>query len=659
MSKRRRHKSRHNRPQPQLELAEVEAVSSSPIEGQPLTENFAAPSSSRWLHVIFACVLMALCAGMYVWTVDFPMVFDDFTYLIDNPVFHDASSFGYLGHFTEFATRPAKLGSDPDYAVNFILRPVAYASFHLNYWFDGFHPRWFRVVNVIIHALNSLLIYALVLAVFGRSAARGNLTRQSVMFIASVSAGLFAVHPLAIESVTYIIQRFTSLVVFFSLLSLWLYFLSLSASTRLRLWLLRSVAVVALLLAMQTKENAFMVPLLAVLMDWLVRGTRLRQACAQALPLLLCMPLIPILVFLTAAAQHGGIKWDTAINIVNSRDEPLNHWDYIVTQITVVAHYFRMLVWPAGQNLDPEWPRHTSLWQGPVLVALGCLAALMGAAWWLFRRYRGDVRFAASFVFMLWFFITVSVSSGIVPLPDMMAEHRSYLPSIGIFVMLACLLDRWRCAGTMGGRWFSTQRLVPLAVLVAMTALSWATCARNEVWRTSESLWKDTVAKSPNKFRTWGNLGTAYSLKGNEVKAVDCYRKALEIEPRFQNGLLNLSNSLLRLNRPKESLDTTMELIRLDENAARKGPVAFTLGLGLAGVGRYDEAVSVFRKLLAATPDDPMVHKALGLVYYQTGLPHRALDHYHRAEKVQPNDPQLQHMIRVAKQELAGRLERR
>lgn len=609
----------------------------------------SAGRAVKW-PVVIAVALLALCAGLYSWTADFPMVFDDHTYLKDNPVFTRPGSFGYLANFTEFANLPAKMGSDPDYAVNFILRPVSYATFYWNHLMDGYQPRWYRLTNIVIHWLNALLLYALVLAVLRRSVEEKTLRSSSRMFIASAAAFLFAAHPLATESVTYIIQRFTSMVLLFSLLSLWLYFTSLSSEVRSRVWLLRAASVIALLVAMQTKENAFMVPFLAVMIDWLVRGRGLKKACISAVPLLLCAPLIPLLVVLTAAAHSGGLDLDASVNIVNSRDEPLNHWHYVVTQITVVAHYLRLLIWPTGLNLDPEWPKYESLWQGPVLLSLSGLVTLLVATGWLFSRHRNDVRFRAAFAFTLWFFITVSVSSGLVPLPDMMAEHRSYVPSVGIFILAACLLDWVRLAAFWQG---SYRRIVPAFLALAVVALSWVTCVRNEVWRTNESLWKDTVAKSPGKFRTWGNLGTAYSHTGREEKAVDCYRKALEIEPRFQNGLLNLSNSLLRLNRPKESLDTTIQLIQLDETAANKPPVAFTLGLGLAGVGRYDEAVGIFRQILAAVPNDPMTHKALGIVYQQTGLPHRAIDHYRQAMRLMPGDEQLRTMVSSAQAEVS------
>lgn len=652
MSKRSR--SKHHRgkavTQPVTHAPDIDAASPENLATPEQSPVQISGASRLWVHVALAAVLMGLCASLYVWTADFPMAFDDHTYLKDNPFFRDAGNFDYLKDFNEFANRPARIGSDPDYAVNAVLRPVAYASFRMNYLWDEFNPHWYRLVNVGIHAVNAILIYALLNLLLRSSMLAGRLQRSSVLFISAAAALLFAAHPLATESVTYIIQRFTSLVALFSLLSLCLYFASCYAKSQWGRWLLRGTAVLAVLLAMQTKEVAFMIPLLALLLDWMVMGTRLRMAALRALPLLLCMPLIPVLVFLTAAAQHGGYDFNAAMNIVNSRDAPLNHWHYFVTELTVMTHYLRQIFWPNGLNLDPEWPLYGSLFQGPVLLALAVLSGMVLTAWGLFRRFRGDVRFVLGFACVIWFFLTILVSSGLVPLPDLVAEHRAYLPSIGIFILVACLLDWLRSSGLRSN---ALRVGIPVITLLCVSALSWKTCIRNNVWRTRESLWEDTVAKSPGKYRTWGNLGAAYSDAGKNEKAVHCFREALKVEPRFQNGLLNLSNSLLRLNRPKEALDTTLQLINLDKNATTKPPVAFTLGLSLAGVGRYDEAVSVFRDILAAMPGDPQTHKALGLVYYQTGLPHRALDHYQAAARVQPNDPQLHKLIQAAQVALA------
>lgn len=598
------------------------------------------PKEKRSPHVLAALALTALCAGLYAWTADFPMAFDDHMYMKDNAIFQDAASFGYPARFTEFVRMPLLTGGDPDLAVNFVLRPVAYASLHLNYQLDGFNPRWFRVVNIAVHALNSVLIYALLRLLLKTRAARPG----SAIFIPAAAAFLFAAHPLATESVTYIIQRFTSLSTLFYLLTLWCYLRSLHAASPWGRRLLRALAVLVLLAGMQTKECVFTAPIAAVLLDHLVLGTRLRQAALRAWPLLLCLPIIPVLVLMSSAALHEGtLSLTNALNIVNSRDNPLSHWHYIITQLTVLAAYLRRIFWPSGMNIDPEWPMHRSLFEMPVIISTVLLLTLITSAWMFWQRRRGDVRARLMFVFVLWFFITISTSSGLVPLPDLMAEHRSYLPSIGIFVLVACLLDFLR-----GWSWRPASMLAPALLTICVISLAWATCARNEVWRTRESLWEDTVAKSPNKYRTWGNLGAAYSDGGQEEKAVECYRAALKIEPRFQNGLLNLSNSLLRLNRPKESLENTVKMIQMDNTASTKPPVAFTLGLGLAGVGRYDDAVSVFRGILAVMPDDLQTRKAIGLVYYQAGLPHRALEHFRHAASVHPHDKQLQTLIKAA-----------
>ncbi len=97
-------------------------------------------SSSRrplWQVVLW---LGVICAALYGWTLGFPMVFDDITYLKMNPLFR-AESFGYPTRFIEFATWPQKNGMDPDLAVNFITRPVAYGSFYLNHLWQEYEPQ--------------------------------------------------------------------------------------------------------------------------------------------------------------------------------------------------------------------------------------------------------------------------------------------------------------------------------------------------------------------------------------------------------------------------------------------------------------------------------------------------------------------------------------
>lgn len=598
----------------------------------------------HWIHALTALTLVVLCAGLYAWTADFPMQFDDIMYMQNNPIFKDANSFNYPTRFAEFTNLAAKIGGDPDLSTNFILRPLGYASLHLNYLLSGFDPRWFRVMNILIHCANAFLIYRLLGLLLMRSPLRHALPSGSVIFIPVTASLLFAVHPLATESVTYIIQRFTSLSTLLYLLTLWFYFVSLNTASVKRLWVLRSSAVVVLILGMLTKEDVFTAPILAVLIDLLVNGTRLVLALKRSLPLLLCLPIIPSLVILISAARHEGqFKLENAFNIVNRIDDPVNHWHYIVTQITVVWSYLQHIFWPVGLNVDPEWPMYHSLLETPVIFALTALIILIIGVGWIWRRDRNDSRLRIAFVFTLWFFITVSISSGLVPLPDLMADHRTYLPSIGIFILVACLLDRLR-----NWTWqpILIRKLVPTIAALCISALAWTTCVRNEVWRSHISLWEDAVAKSPRKYRAWSNLGGAYSYLGREEEAAKCFHKSIQIEPRFGFGSFNLSNSLLRLGRPQEALNAVTKMIDLNKDAGTQPDVVYTVGLSLAGLGRYDEALAIFKRIVEVMPDHVNAHRASAMVYRKTNNPQLALEHYRIIAKIQPPDESLLSEIR-------------
>jgi hypothetical protein len=602
------------------------------------------PRYRYWLHGALAAVVVGLCAIMYGWTSDFPMVFDDGVYLQNNPLLTDASSFGYLADFREFANKPGKMGLELDLATNFILRPVAYATFHLNYLLDGFNPRWYRVFNIVVHMATSILIYALFSFLLSRSTKGLSLSRQSVTFISATTALLFACHPLATESVTYIAQRFTSLGAFFYILVLLLHFRANEVQTRARRWVLRGAAFIAVVLGMLTKECNFTVPLMAVMLDWLIMGSTLKKSLHRATALLLCLPLIPVQVMLVSWAQNDGVfTLNHSINLTNLKDLPWNHWDYVVTQLTVILSYLRRLFWPADMNIDPEWPLYQSLLQGPVLLALGVFTAMIVGSWLLYRRYRQDTRFACIFAFTLWFFGTIVISSGLVPLPDLMAEHRAYLPSLGIFAAVACILDRLRTS-RLAGR--SARILVPVVAIVCATAFSYTTFQRNKVWSTRIGLWEDTVAKSPGKYRAWNNLGAAYQASGKYDEAMSSFKRAKELEPRYEVPYLNTAICLNILNRNKEALDELNSLIKVSVNTGKNLDVQYQYGLALLGIGQVDKGMNLLQKIAEAVPEHRPSHVMVGFVYSRNNMPRRALKYWKQAVALGEPSPELAKLIK-------------
>jgi tetratricopeptide (TPR) repeat protein len=562
------------------------------------------------------------------------MVFDDDTYLVNNPMFR-AESFGYPFHFNEFVNTPGKLGLDPDLAVNFVTRPVAYATFYFNYILGGWDTRGMRLFNILIHAGNAILLWAVLRQLVTRLVARGSLSTASAAFIPAAAAVLFVAHPLAVESVTYIVQRFTSLAAFWSLLAAWLYFCSTEEGMEnRRVTRFRIAAGLVMLLGMLTKECCVVIPLLILMVEMLVLGTHWRPALRRTLPLLVSLPVIPVLILMASAALNGGIfDLGSGLNIVNSRDEPVTHFQYLITQFTVVAHYLRLMVWPAGLNIDPTWEVRHSFFEGQVLASFLLHAAIVAGAAFGYRTMRHvDARARLVLAFVLWFYGSISISSGLVPLPDMVAEHRSYVPSIGMFVVFACLFDVVR--GLLANR--PREALAVAAIVTA--AFSSATIFRNRVWSGADSLWADAAKKSPGKFRVWSNLGVALSAKGREREAADCYRKSVEIEPAFANGVLNLSNSLLRLNRPKEALTEIDRLREHNPEAFERAPILYTKALGLLQTGKAQDATSLLRSLVEKEPRDFMSHRLLGIIFSDAGKTADAERHLRRALALEPND---------------------
>ena len=201
-----------------------------------------------------------------------------------------------------------------------------------------------------------------------------------------------------------------------------------------------------------------------------------------------------------------------------------------------------------------------------------------------------------------------------------------------MFVVFACLFDMVR------GIFANRPRELAAAAALIVTGFSTATILRNRVWSGADSLWADAAEKSPGKFRVWSNLGVALAAKGREKDAADCYRKSVQIEPAFANGVLNLSNSLLRLNRPKEALSEIDRLREHNPEAFERAPILYTKALGLLQTGKPQEATNLLREVVEKEPRDFMSHRLLGIIFSDAGKKAEAERHLRRALALEPND---------------------
>jgi tetratricopeptide (TPR) repeat protein len=503
-------------------------------------------------------------------------------------------------------------------------RVVGYLTLALNYRFGGLDVTGYHVVNLCIHLVSGLLVYFLLLAIFrtpyfspGGSVADDPAVSGGLAIrpcVALFAALFFVVHPVQTQAVTYIVQRMTSLATMFYLLSVVLYVLGRLKAEGGRLkaegWkvpvLLIAGSVISAILAMKTKEIAFTLPLAIVLLElYFFRGDWQRRLLCL-LPILATLPIVP-LGLLAAGESSGDVLSDVGEHLRASTT--MSRLDYLFTQLRVIVTYLRLLVLPINQNLDYDYPIFRTFWTLPVLLSFLFLAALFVLAAYLFWRTRParseahippatessssarqpSMRSADPLLRLIsfgifWFFLTLTVESSLVPIVDVIFEHRLYLPSAGAAMAFAALF--FLAAGPFSR---STGNGLPFLIVACLLVigLGWAAFQRNHVWGDDVRLWLDAAAKSPQKGRPFNELGAALEDAGRREEAMESFSLAIALDPSHYKARYNLADLYLISGHPEKSLPLLAEAIRIKPDFI---PLYVKIGAALFRSGRYRDA---------------------------------------------------------------------
>lgn len=509
-------------------------------------------------------------------------------------------------------------------------RYLGYLSFALNYRVGGLDVFGYHVANLIIHICNAVLVFWLASLALRtpalRTAEMGPLLRGYLPLTAGL---LFAVHPVQTQAVTYIVQRLASLATLFYLLSIASYLsarlaLEVERSRRLRFACLYGLSVLAAVAAMKTKEIACTLPIVAAGCELLLFRTRTRLRLLLLAPLAAAALLVPI----GLAAQHQ--TW-TAGNLTTVTPE-IPRTVYLLTQLPVIVTYLRLLVLPVRQNLDYDFPLSRSLAEPRAVFALAVLLAIAASVAYLAVRTRRTNQGVGVLVFfgMAWFFATLSVESSIIPIHDVIFEHRMYLPSAGATISMGAAL-LWAVERLRSRRPLALQ--CAAALIVTAGPLAAATYARNFVWKDDVTLWSDVVSKSPGKARPHRALGEAFLERGQVDDALRELGEAVRLDPGAWEGHYSLGNALKKAGRYEAAIAEYRRAILADPERAMPHN---NLGTLFERQGRLDEA---FREYFEATRLDPELaepHYNLGRLYQQWKLLDAAIAEYNAAIRLDP-----------------------
>ena len=493
-------------------------------------------------------------------------------------------------------------------------RPVGNISFALNYYFHGFDVWGYHVVNIIIHILTGIVLYAFFKTTLSLPSVK--LPDHQAHVIALLAAMLWLVHPIQTQSVTYVVQRLNSLSALFYLLSLWLYTKGRITERTETKWRWFACAGLSWVLALGCKQIAATQPFFVFLYEWYF----FQDCSTDWLKRNLKYVFLLLFLFSVVALLYLGLKPVEKMEAIGdyARKE-FTYTQRVLTQPRVVIYYLSLIFFPhpSRLNLDHDFPLSHSLID-PVSTSISVVVifSLLALAFILAKRER-----MISFC-ILWFFGNLVIESSIIPLA-IFFEHRNYLPS-----MMVCLIPVLLVFRYLKMEWLKIGLLSAVIIILAV----W-TYQRNDVWKSPLAMWTDVVKKSPNKERGHTNLGLALAKQGELDEAIKHYHKALLINPDYVEAYNNLGATLVRIGHIDEAIEQYKKALKINPYFV---DAYNNFGAALGKLGNIADAIEYYKKALQIDPLFVKAYNNLGSALAKIGNTDEAIVHYQKALQIDP-----------------------
>lgn len=537
-------------------------------------------------------LLLATAAFAVYWRVlghDFIFNWDDNLYVTENPA---VQGFSWEHVRTVFGRY---------YGGNYA--PVQMLSYMLDYSLWGLRAGGFLLTNVLIHSLNGILFYRLLLRWHGER------------LLALAGAAFFLLHPVQVESVAWVSQRKNLLAMCFFLLAWgWYRRYREAGPGRGRGAYLASLG--CFVLSLLSKSVAVIFPVTIIAYDHCFPVPGRRERFSDKVP------------FILAA---GGIA---ALTLVSQRPEfqggrtgyyggsPLATF---FTMLPVFCRYLGMVVWPAGLSADYNPAIHRAI--DPVVATSALLLA--GVAVSAFVLYRRDRRLG---FWAFFFFLGLVPVSQIVPIVTLMNDRYLYFPLLGGAALFGAGAVRLRDA--LGE---SRTRLLWPLIALPLVLLAVTSFRREAVWQNALTLWSDTVARHPDNSASWEKLGHTYRflVPSRPAESLAAYNRALELNPTCNDILFTTAQLYMELGDYGKARGRIRRL--LDQAGY------YVMGWAALGdidrhFGNYSDAEKAYLRARALQPDALPVVKSLGSLALLRGKLGQARRYYGEAA-ARGNDP--------------------
>lgn len=528
----------------------------------------------RYLPILI--LISIILAGIipYINSLNNPFIWDEEEIIVKNPIIKEWRYLPFLFKTDIFGVQIKPGG---------FYRPLYIFSFMLDYHIWGLNSVGYHLFSVLVHILNALLLYILILKLC---------LERKVAWLAGL---VFVLFPVNCEAVTLIAARVELILAFLWLLCIMSFLKAVKEGT----WFYFLGTAGLFILAIFTKESALLLPFLALIyvFIFLEKGTRQRAI----LPLLILIGIS--LIYCGARLLFLGSPFHATLSMINEA----SFLERVYTFPRILLTYLRLLVFPVGLRSEYHFVVHTFrdiyVWLGvPFLI-------LLGVAVYRFLRPRKQVLFFSS-----WFLIGIlPYCNVVIPLHATLMEHWAYFSSMAFAALMSMAIFR------ISER-ITSQRIkyIGVAALVVLVPLYIGKIIeRNKEWRDPFVLYQGDLEKEPNSFLLHCNLGVEYFRKGMMEEAKKEFIASIEVCPGkgYDIAYNNLGVIYAREGNVSQAMSCYKKSIDLNNYA-----LAYqNLGALYNNLGMHREAALVLKKGVGLYPLDIEINYQLGIAYYKIG----------------------------------------
>jgi tetratricopeptide (TPR) repeat protein len=563
---------------------------------------------SKKIFLVF--LFIAITVGTIVFMVHKPalfstaVTFDDAEYVANNNLVNSPSIYSMKRFISEVA-KPS--------TVSGYYQPLSMISLMIDAYMGGSvqNPYFFHRTSLILHTCNSVLIGWIIYMLFRN------------MGISLFTSILFGVHPMTVETISWLGERKTTLSGFFIFLSIITYLLYTKNHKRIYFIFTHILFVLSLL----AKPTGLFLPLSLILLDmWPMKRTDFKfsnilKLIIEKIPLLAITAIFSVITYISQS-NSGATRSPVAFSF----------FEHVLRILYTIKFYISNMILPL--SLSPHYPIPSPLSLTNTKIVLGALLTLMIMCFSIAYAKKIPSLLLSISSFLILIFPTL----GIIGFSNTLGSDKyAYIP---VFALLIFLGGSLKYASDYISKKFLAQRKIiySLAIftsIVVCSSYSYASLIYTQHWQDTEKLNKYMISLTPDEGLLWSDLGVYFQSKDKLEEAISCYEKAISLSGGSHSlSYMNYGTVLQKQERFPESIEYFKKAISLDPKITY---IYYNMGISLEAMGKEDEAVTYYQKSIEINPNDsPIAYDSIGLILLKKGNSKESLRYFEKAIEQDP-----------------------